>query len=88
MTQSSTDAARLCRVVSKQLPEYDRAAYTRGLVASNRAVWSDSSPLDNAGWNTPDEWYDGYHDAATGREKWHLPLCSAHHNNEGGCKQA
>lgn len=86
MTQANTEAARLSRVVSKQLPEYDRDSYNRGWRAG---ISGGGFALDNAdSRNEPGEWYDGYLDSSVGRAKWHRPLCSAHHNNEGGCKQA
>ena len=71
--------ARAKRVKAEQ-PEYDRAAYTRG--------WGSRS-LDNGdARGEPNEWYDGYMDAAAAREKWHRPLCQHHHNDEGGCGRA
>jgi hypothetical protein len=35
--------------------------------------------------NAPDAWYDGYLDAAAGREKWHLANCHGceDHPNRG-----
>lgn len=69
----------------KSPPEgYDRDAYTRGWRASMYATGS--TVLDNAdARGEPGAWYDGYFDAAAGREKWHLATCPAHHNGEGGC---
>jgi hypothetical protein len=65
-------------------PGYDRDNYNRGWKAS--AAAAGSFTLDNAdGRGEPNAWYDGYYDLATGREKWHLPNCKNHHNNEGGC---
>ena len=77
----------LCSLVRDLLPDYDRDAYTRGWIASSRD-WT-NPPLDYVDWRTPDEWFDGYYDAATGRAKWHLPLCGdRHHNGDGGCHRA
>jgi hypothetical protein len=70
------------------LPEgYNHEAYTKGWTASLRATGSGT--LDNAdSRREPNEWYDGYYDAAVGREKWHRPTCPNHHNQEGGCGEA
>lgn len=89
MTNTNTyyNGARTSRVVATRFPEYDRESYTRGWRAG---INGGGFALDNAdARNEPNEWYDGYLDAATGREKWHKPFCGErHHNGEGGCKQA
>ena len=66
--------------VREERPDYDRDAYTRG--------WKSTSLEGGDMRGEPNEWYDGYMDAACGRDKWHRPLCPAHHNEEGGCGQA
>jgi hypothetical protein len=68
-------------VVKEKDSNYDRAAYTQGWISAQR-----SSMLGGDG--KPNEWFDGYFDSAASRPKWHTPLCPAHHNHEGGCKQA
>lgn len=35
---------------------------------------------DQDGRSSDDAWMDGYLDAATGRDKWHLPTCTDHDN--------
>jgi hypothetical protein len=65
---------------------YDRASYTRGWKAGHG---EGSGYLDRAdARREPDAWYDGYEDAAAGREKWHRLNCAAHHNGPGGCGEA
>lgn len=63
--------------VKATLPDFDREAYTRG--------WNASSLEAGDSRREPDEWYQGFLDRANIREKWHLPLCPNHHNDEGGC---
>lgn len=72
--------------VREEHPDYDRDAYTRGWKASARTQGFALEQADGRG--EPNEWYDGYMDNACGRDKWHRPLCPAHHNEEGGCGQA
>jgi hypothetical protein len=65
-------------VTRQDTPQY-RRHYERGWRASGRpdAV----APLDAAdARGEPDAWYDGYHDRAAGREKWHLLRCPDHDN--------
>jgi hypothetical protein len=63
-----------------------KAAYNRGWKAGNSGA---DFCLDNAdGRGEPHAWYDGYHDAAACRPKWHLAHCGAHHNSDGGCGAA
>lgn len=67
--------------VHEDTAEY-RKAYKRGWASAQRGIGG----LDRAdARNEVDAWYDGYLDAAAGREKWHLRDCEAHHNNDGGC---
>lgn len=69
------------RRVRLEMPDYDRDAYNRGYRSMNLEGG------DARGESS--EWYDGYMDSATGREKWHRPLCGdRHHNGPGGCGQA
>lgn len=57
--------------------------YNRGWKSGTSGA---SGALDRAdARREPEAWYDGYLDAATGREKWHIPNCPAHHNGTGGC---
>jgi hypothetical protein len=56
-------------------PEY-RKAYLRGWRASARVADGALDRADRRG--EPDAWYDGYHDEAAGREKWHLARCINH----------
>lgn len=59
-----------------------RDAYTRGWKVSERCL--DDFPLDSAdSRGEPESWYDGYFDAAAGRDKWHIPWCRF----EGGCEE-
>lgn len=66
--------------VRTEMPDYDRASYNRG--------WKSRSLEGGDARGEPNEWYDGYMDAACGRAKWHRPLCPDHGNHEGGCGQA
>lgn len=80
-------------------PEY-RKHYNRGWRTSTTTTTG--SPLDNAdgrlhrdadgNWQRGeyDAWYDGYMDAAAGREKWHLPNCPDHTGSSAthGCREA
>ena len=66
---------------------YDRASYNRGWRTSLNGTGSGYIDRADAR-REPDEWYDGYYDAAAGREKWHLLHCAAHHNDQGGCGEA
>ena len=71
------ESRKAAKRVREEQPDYDRDAYNRGYRSTN---------LDGGdARGEPDEWYDGYMDAACGREKWHRPLCEHHHNGEGGC---
>jgi hypothetical protein len=56
-------------------PTY-RQQYTRGWRASQRGARGTLDRADERG--EPPAWYDGYLDYASGREKWHLPLCREH----------
>lgn len=76
----SREAAKRVR---EEKPDYDRDAYNRGWKASANTQGYALDGADARG--EPDEWYDGYMDMACGRDKWHYPLCPAHHNGEGGC---
>jgi hypothetical protein len=55
-----------------------RKAYERGWRTSMRMADGALERADDR--NEPDAWYDGYHDAAAGREKWHLATCTDHDN--------
>lgn len=56
-------------------PEY-RRWYERGWRYSRTSM---SASLDHGdGLGAPDAWYDGYLDAAAGREKWHRLHCADH----------
>lgn len=69
-------------------PDY-KAAYNKGWAAGHRGG---SGALDraDASLSTPAAWYEGYSDAATGRDKWHRAHCpkERHHNGPGGCGEA
>ena len=52
-------------------PDY-RKWYERGWRYSHR----ETATLDHGdSMGYPDAWYDGYHDWASGREKWHFLNC-------------
>lgn len=72
--------------VRERDPDYDRASYSRGWTAGERCGDGCLDRADARG--EVDAWYDGYLDSAVGRYKWHRPLCSAHHNGDGGCGDA
>lgn len=65
---------------------YDTKSYNRGWQAGHRAADMALDRADDRG--EPEPWYDGYLDAAAGRDKWHSRYCENHHNGEGGCGQA
>lgn len=71
--------------VKKQRPDYDRDAYSRGYKSSRNSTGG-GFPLEAAdARGEPNEWYDGYSDAASCLEKWHRPLCDADVHDVGGC---
>ena len=80
------ESRKAAKRVREEQPDYDRDAYSRGWRASATTQGYALDGADARG--EPDEWYDGYMDMAAGRDKWHRPLCPAHHNNPGGCGQA
>lgn len=60
-------------------PPKDQAyvtAYNRGWKAGQRETFGALERADFR--NEHEAWYDGYLDAAAGREKWHLASCSSH----------
>ena len=62
-----------------------RKAYNRGWASGQRGIGG-LDRADDRG--EPEAWYDGYLDAAAGREKWHLLNCSQHDNSANGCGRA
>lgn len=58
-------------------PEY-RKAYERGWRAAQRSTGTALEAADLR--RELDAWYDGYHDYAAGRDKWHLAHCTDHDN--------
>ena len=72
--------------VRKQHPDYDRDAYSRGYKSSVNQTGAGFALEAADGRGEPNEWYDGYSDAATCLEKWHRPLCDADLHDVGGCR--
>lgn len=71
------------RWIAPDTPEY-RAAYRRGWDTGQRGADGALDRADRRG--EPHAWYDGYMDAATGRERWHMITCTdadclANHGN-------
>lgn len=67
-----------------RLADSYRRAYGRGWAASRRG--SSLEAADHRG--EPDAWYDGYHDQAADRPRWHLAWCRPTlgvHDGTGGC---
>lgn len=52
--------------------------YTAGWKSGERATGLDRADAD--GRSGDDAWMDGYLDASTDREKWHLLFCTNHDN--------
>jgi hypothetical protein len=72
-------------MVHQTLPDYDMYKYNAG---QRSAISGADGCLERAdARGEVAAWYDGYMDAATGREKWHTPLCPAHYNGDGGCNK-
>jgi hypothetical protein len=86
LPRTMTDRQRGIQVRETR-PNYDRDSYNRGWRSSLDATVGLPLELADARGECS-EWYDGYTDAATGRQKWHIPLCLHHHNGEGGCGYA
>ena len=65
------------KAVAEKNPNYDLASYARGWRDADR--WDTiESPLDlGDARGECDAWYDGYHDSAAGRDRWHTPMIAA-----------
>lgn len=76
-------AIALSTEMTSGIPAY-RRAYERGWRSGQRGAKLEGA--DRRG--EPDAWYDGFHDHAAGRPKWHLATCRAPsgiHDGTAGC---
>lgn len=100
--QISEDGEHWREVNSSRLSSFEPVDPSRDTRGSARVKTREYVRNYNRGWKSTnlefsddiaddaerEAWLDGYMDAATGREKWHLLNCPAHHNGPGGCGAA